>query len=46
MDNRFDDECNIHEDYDQHSYFKGELKAYNSVIVFINSLLDKKNEPS
>jgi len=46
MDNRWDDECNLHEDYDQYSYFEGELKAYKSVIVFINSLLDKKNETS
>ena len=46
MDNRWDEDCNLHEDYDQYSYFEGELKAYKSVIVFINSLLDKKNEPS
>lgn len=44
MDNKFDHECDLHEDYDQHSYFAGELNAYNSVIVFINHLMDKKNE--
>lgn len=46
MYNRWDDDCCLHEDYNQYSYFEGELKAYKSVIVFINSLLDKKNEPS
>jgi len=46
MDNRWDDECDLHGDYDQYSYFEGELKAYKSVIVFINHLKDKKNETS
>lgn len=46
MDNRWDDECDLHGDYDQYSYFEGELKAYKSVIVFINHLMDKKNETS
>jgi hypothetical protein len=46
MDNRWNEDCNLHEDYDQYSYFEGELKAYKSVIVFINSLMEKKNESS
>jgi hypothetical protein len=46
MDNRCNEDCNLHEDYDQYSYFEGELKAYKSVIVFINSLMEKKNESS
>ena len=46
MDNRWDEDCNLHEDWDQYSYYEGELKAYKSVIVFINSLMEKKNETS
>lgn len=46
MDNRWDDKCDLHGDYDQYFYFEGELKAYKSVIVFINHLKDKKNETS